>query len=243
MSPHSPLALVLLSLSLLHLTLPVLSQSNGVAGGAVGTTGYDPNSPAIAAANGAAVTPADHTSSVCLSAQQTTALAQIDHFVILKLGAAGFNYLMGTYPGADNILTMQANGQYPMQKDQNGTVYTSLPLDTGDGFTRNFPNAPIELATSGLVVKGAPVGVNTTLSNPSHSFFQQQLKVNGGAMDGFVAYGDSKGTLAMGYYDLRNYSTTGLWAAANNYTLFDPQHTVHRPQRRHYPALCPPRPI
>ena len=101
------------------------------------------------------------------------------------------------------------------------TVYASFPLDNGDGFTHHFPNAPIELATSGLVVNGAPVGLNTTLSNPSHSFFQQQLKVNGGAMDSFVAFGDAKGTLAMGYYDLRNYSTTGLWAAANNFTLYD----------------------
>ena len=221
MSSLTLLSIALLALWLVQCLLPVASQSNGIAGTAVGTTGYDPNSPAIAAANGAALTPADHTSTVCPSAQQTQALSQIDNFIILKLGAAGFNYLLGTYPGADNILTMQANGQYPVQKDLNGTAYTTLPLDTGDGFTRSFPNAPIELATSGLVVNGAPVGLNTTLGNPSHSFFQQQLKVNGGAMDGFVAYGDNKGTLAMGYYDLRNYSTTGLWAAANNYTLMD----------------------
>ena len=40
-------------------------------------------------------------------------------------------------------------------------------------------------------------------------------------MDRFVAYGDSHGALSMGYYDLRNYSNTGYWAAAQQYRMFD----------------------
>ena len=169
-------ALLFRVLVLMSVVYFVTAQSSGVASTTV--PGNDPNNPVIATSS---TQGADHTSNVCPSTIQTNALNEIENFIILKFGAASFNYIFGTYPGADNILTMQANGQYPAQVDATGAVYPNLPTDAADGFiSSTLPNAPVELATSGLFVNGAPVGLNTTLGNPSHSFFQQQLKVNGG---------------------------------------------------------------
>ena len=199
------------------------AQTSGIPAPSV--PGVDPNAPSIVGQpGGATVVAADHTSTVCPTSAQVSALNQIENFVVLKFGAAGFNYLMGTYPGAANILTLMAgsNGQqYPVQKDQSGNAYPVLPSDPSDGFNQNLPNAPVELTTSGLSVGGVPVTTSSVLGNPSHSFWQQQLKLNGGQCDSFVAFGDTHGALAMGYFDLRNFSSTGMWAAANNYGLFD----------------------
>ena len=66
-----------------------------------------------------------------------------------------------------------------------------------------------------------PSGFNTPASVATHDlwhlFYQNQMQINGGKNDRFVAYADS-GALAMGYYDG---SKLPLWPIAKKYTLAD----------------------
>ena len=66
-----------------------------------------------------------------------------------------------------------------------------------------------------------PKGFNTPLSVTTHDlwhrFYQNQMQIDGGKNDLFVAYADS-GALVMGYYDG---SKLPLWDVAKQYTLAD----------------------
>src|SRR5262249_55800391 len=60
-----------------------------------------------------------------------------------------------------------------------------------------------------------PLAVKT--ASPWHRFYQQQMQINGGRNDKFVAWADT-GALVMGYYDG---SKLPLWKVAQNYVLAD----------------------
>ena len=53
-----------------------------------------------------------------------------------------------------------------------------------------------------------------------HRYYQEQLQIDGGKMDKFVAWSDA-GSLVMSYFDG---SPTPMWALAKDYTLMDHFH-------------------
>ncbi len=79
--------------------------------------------------------------------------------------------------------------------------------------TEDLPNKPFAIDD--------PNGFNTSLGVPTnnlwHLFYQNQMQIDGGKNDRFVAYGDS-GALVMGYYDG---SKLPLWPIAKKYVLAD----------------------
>ncbi|MEP7066084.1 MAG: alkaline phosphatase family protein [Gemmatimonadota bacterium] len=131
---------------------------------------------------------------------------KVSHVVVIYLENRGFDNTYGEFPGAAGLA--DAASALP-QVDSAGHVYDSLPQVAGQPFPTNLANAPFDIA---LYV---PPTVATR--DLVHRFYQEQLQIDGGKMDKFVAVSDAKG-LAMGYYHT---SVLPMAAEAASYVLCD----------------------
>ena len=77
----------------------------------------------------------------------------------------------------------------------------------------SLPNAPFKLADA----EGKPLPEAVITRDLWHLFYQNQMQINGGRNDGFVAWGDS-GALVMGHYGEAG-KNLGLWQIATLGTL------------------------
>jgi len=158
----------------------------------------DPYVPPVNSAN---PTPADHTTGVQLSDYQLSSLNSLTNFVFLVLSEDSFDNLMATFPGVNNLQTLLTSNSYPAQINfTSGQAYTSFPADPTNKIPAGLPNKPYDIVKE----SGIPgVSTSTIFSNPSHNFHQTQLKINGGAENGWVYWSTGKSaTMGMGYYDL-----------------------------------------
>jgi phospholipase C len=144
-------------------------------------------------------------------------------FVVIYAENRSFDNLYGSFPGANGLA--QVTPATYTQIDRDGSVLKELP-PIWDGLTakgvvpavtqaqtEHLPNAPFAIDD--------PKGFNTPLSVTTHDlwhrFYQNQMQIDGGKNDMFVAYADS-GALVMGHYDG---SKLPLWQVAKQYTLAD----------------------
>ncbi|WP_347170259.1 acid phosphatase [Pseudomonas salmasensis] len=157
---------------------------------------------------------------------------QVKTVVVIYAENRSFNNLFADFPGVEKPLSaLTAKGF--QQRDRDGSVLPALPPSWGgvlqvgpqtvDGvtypsevqFQQNLPNAP-------FVLKG-PQGEDLPLSLVTrdlwHVFYQNQMQINGGKNDGFVAWGDSGG-LVMGHYAQSRYALR-LWDVAKEFVLCD----------------------
>ncbi|MBV8119181.1 MAG: acid phosphatase [Alphaproteobacteria bacterium] len=152
-----------------------------------------------------------------------TALASIETIVVIYAENRSFDNLYGSFPGA-NGLSGVTPAQY-RQLDRDGTVLKELP-PVWDGLTakgvvppvtqaqtEHLPNAPFAIDD--------PKGFNTPLGVVTHDlwhrFYQNQMQIDGGKNDKFVAFADS-GALVMGHYDGNRLP---LWNVARQFVLAD----------------------
>jgi phospholipase C len=142
-------------------------------------------------------------------------LEKINHVVVIYLENRSFDNMFGLFPGADGLEGAKAA---PPQVDGAGKPYAALPpaLDTGKKpaapdprFPQDLPNAPFDL--------GKYVKLTEKTPDLVHRFYQNQVQIDGGRNDRFVAGSDAGGQV-MGYYDT---SGTRLWALAREFTLAD----------------------
>lgn len=143
-----------------------------------------------------------------------------------------FNNLFANFPGVEHPLSAVKAEQY-RQRDRDGKVLDSLPqcwggvcqigpqsvdgvtYATGVQYQENLPNAPFPL--KGPSGEDLPLSVVTR--DLWHVFYQNQMQINGGKNDAFVAWADSGG-LTMGYYAQTQYSLR-LWDVAKEFVLCD----------------------
>src|SRR6202047_1792685 len=129
---------------------------------------------------------------------QPAGLEKIQHVIVIYQENWSFDGLYGRVPGADGIAN---RGERCGERKKDGTPYTPLPqpLDPSKNppildprFPADLPVAPYDAAR--YVPPDQKTGdiVNRAL--------QQERQINGGRMDGFVAWSENGG-LAMGYYD------------------------------------------
>jgi phospholipase C len=129
------------------------------------------------------------------------ALKDIDHVVVLYQENWSFDTLYGSFPGADGLAEA---GKAAIQSDAKGIPYPErgMPLwepgvcqalGAPAKSTCFLPNGPFNLAD--YLSPGAK-----TAGDPPHKFYTEQLQINGGKMDRFVAWSSVSG-LAMSYYD------------------------------------------
>ncbi len=155
----------------------------------------------------------------------------IHNVVVLYAENRSFNNLFAGFPGLARPLMPLDSPEY-RQRDRDGSVLTTLPPiwgglvphpQTVDGrhyridenAITGLSNQPFALRTpqGGLL----PHGVITR--DLVHRFYENQLQINGGRNDGFVAWGNT-GAMVMGHYaDSAN--QLRLWQIARQYTLCD----------------------
>jgi len=152
--------------------------------------------------------------------------------VVIYAENRSFNNLFANFPGVEKPLSAVKKDDY-RQRDRDGKVLDTLPLAWGgvcqvgpqslDGVTyatgvqyqENLPNAPYALKGPGG--EDLPFGLVTR--DLWHVFYQNQMQINGGKNDAFVAWADSGG-LTMGYYSQSQYSLR-LWDVAREFVLCD----------------------
>ncbi len=157
------------------------------------------------------------------SAQEATGIDQIQTVVVIYAENRSFDNLYGSFPGANGL--QNVGEEQALQRDRDGSVLKELP-PVWDGLTGKGVNPPVTQAmTEHLPNKpfavDDPAGFKTPLNVVTHDlwhlFYQNQMQIDGGKNDRFVAYADS-GALVMGHYDG---SKLPLWSVAQKYTLAD----------------------
>jgi acid phosphatase len=155
----------------------------------------------------------------------------IRHVVVIYAENRSFNNLFAGFPGLAQPLSALEPGQY-RQRDRDGRLLDALPpiwhglvphrqvLDgreyhIAEDAIRGLANAPFALRTP----QGEPLPHALVTRDLIHSFYNNQLQINGGRNDGFVAWGDS-GALVMGHYG-DGADKLALWQLAKQHTLCD----------------------
>ncbi len=151
-------------------------------------------------------------------ADEAKGLSKINHIVVIYLENRSFDNLYGLFPGAEGLSDLS---KIPPQVDKDGKPYETLPpvIYVGhhfsridERFPRNLPNGPFRADPY--------VGLEGVTGDAWHRFYQEQLQIDGGKMDKFVAWSDAA-SLVMSYYDG---SKTPMWRLAKEYTLMDHFH-------------------
>ena len=151
--------------------------------------------------------------------------------VVIFAEKRSFNNLFAGFPGLQSPLSTVPPERFT-QRDRDGRVLTSLPKIWGglvkeeqvvnhqnfkiaEDEIQDLPNAPFALETP----IGDPLPQGVVTRDLVHAFYQNQMQINGGKNDGFVAWGDS-GALVMGHYGDNNVNLR-LWNLAREFTLCD----------------------
>jgi acid phosphatase len=151
-------------------------------------------------------------------------LAKIQTIVVLYAENRSFDALYNNFPGANGL--NDPNQKIWPQVDRDGvTVLKELPPIWGgltgkyvkqkieEWRTTHLPNRPFAIDDP----KGLNLPISVATRDLWHRFYQNQMQIDGGKNDLFVAYGNS-GALVMGHYDG---SKLPLWSVAKRYTLAD----------------------
>ncbi|HKX19682.1 MAG TPA: alkaline phosphatase family protein [bacterium] len=144
-------------------------------------------------------------------ARAAAPLDRISHVIVIYQENWSFDSLYGLFPGANGIANA---GAAVRQVDKNGVPYTKLPqpLDSGKldpRFPADLPVKPFNAAEFVLPTERT--------GDLVHRYYQEQLQIDGGKMDKFVAWSDAAG-LVMSYYDATNMPVGQL---AHQYVLAD----------------------
>jgi acid phosphatase len=157
--------------------------------------------------------------------------AHVKNVVVIFLENRSFNNLFANFPGvAEPLAEMPAAAA--LQKDRDGSVLPVLPKVWGgivpgrqniggkdyqirEADVTHLPNAPFKLVDT----DGKPLPEGLVTRDLWHLFYQNQMQINGGKNDHFVAWADSGG-LPMGYY-CETSSNLGLWQIAREFTVCD----------------------
>ncbi|MFL9926408.1 acid phosphatase [Herbaspirillum lusitanum] len=152
--------------------------------------------------------------------------------VVIYAENRSFNNLFGDFPGVEKPLSALKSSDY-VQRDRDGSVLKKLPpswggvlglgpqtiegvtYEAGKQYQDNLPNAPYAMKGP----NGEPLPLGLVTRDLWHVFYQNQMQINGGKNDGFVAWADSGG-LVMGYYADTKYNLR-LWDIASEFVLCD----------------------
>jgi len=150
-------------------------------------------------------------------AQTTVAdpLAKIGHIVVIFQENRSFDNFFGRFPGANGLANA---GDKAIQIGPDGKPYKFLPAAMNSNlkppapdkrFPAQLPNGPFEI--------NRYVPLNDDTGDLIHKFYQEQMQINGGAMNRYAQVSNAQG-LTMGNFDI---SGTFLWKLAMQFTLGD----------------------
>jgi acid phosphatase len=155
--------------------------------------------------------------------------SKVSTIVVIYAENHSFDNLFGSFPGANGIASSTGTFATQIDRDTAGTLLPKLPQTWG-GVTANgqavtitqaqsdnIANAPFHMESAFQASSGAAITTGIVTRDLYHRFFENQMQINGGKNDKFVAWGDSGG-LVMGYFDT---SGTQLYKLAQQYVLAD----------------------
>jgi phospholipase C len=146
---------------------------------------------------------------------QPAGLEKIQHIIVIYQENWSFDGLYGKFPGADGIANASERVRQ-MKKD--GTPYSTLPQPLDTSKKPPAPDARFPTNLSVVPYDAAKyVPPNQKIGDIVNRALQEQLQINGGRMDGFVAWSENGG-LAMSYYDATDLPVGRL---AQQYVLAD----------------------
>jgi phospholipase C len=150
-------------------------------------------------------------------------LADIETVVVIYAENRSFDNIFGTFPGARGLQDLKPDAY--LQIDRAGKAFEVLPPVASDVLGKFADGKGREIAK--LSLSNAPFaiddpdGLNLSAKIPTrdlvHRFYEEQMQINGGKNDRFVAYSDA-GALVMGYYA---HADLKLWDVAKKYVLAD----------------------
>lgn len=152
--------------------------------------------------------------------------------VVIYAENRSFTNLYGNFPGVQTPLDGVPTARFTQYDRDGNTPLESLPKIWGglvpqaqeiDGRNyviaedqiANLPNAPFRIGDE----TGAPLPPSVITRDLVHRFYQNQMQINAGKNNQFVAWADSGG-LVMGHYR-NDASSLRLWGIAQKYTLCD----------------------
>ncbi len=144
-------------------------------------------------------------------ARAAVPLERISHIIVIYQENWSFDGLYGHFPGANGIANA---GAAIRQVDKSGVPYKTLPQPLEGG--KPDPRFPADLPVTPFDAAGF-VQPDQRTGDLVHRYYQEQLQIDGGKMDKFVAWSDATG-LVMSYYDATN-MPVGL--LAQQYVLAD----------------------
>ncbi len=156
---------------------------------------------------------------------------QVKTVVVIYAENRSFNNLFAHFPGLQSPLSAVMD-RLPRQRDRDGSLLPALPpawggvltaeqtvggvtYPKGTQYQSDLPNAPFPLQGP----DGADLPLDLVTRDLWHLFYQNQMQINGGKNDGFVAWANSGG-FTMGHYANTAYSLH-LWGIAREFTLCD----------------------
>jgi acid phosphatase len=157
--------------------------------------------------------------------------SNIQNVVVIYAENRSFNNIFSNFPGLQSPLSAVSKDRL-VQRDRDGTQLASLPPIWGglvpteqtlgevkhqieqDAIT-GLSNAPFALRTPA----GEFLPHRLVTRDLVHAFYHNQMQINGGKNDGFVAWGDS-GALVMGHY-ADTAAEMQLASLAREFTLCD----------------------
>jgi len=156
-------------------------------------------------------------------AQTHSGINNIDTVVVIYAENRSFDNLYGSFPGANGLQNVTPEDY--KQLDRDGTELKELPPVWNGLTAKGVTPAVTQAQTEHMPAKPFAVddanGLNTQLGVITHDlwhlFYQNQMQIDGGKNDKFVAYADSGG-LVMGHYDG---SKLPMWPVAQKYVLAD----------------------
>ena len=147
----------------------------------------------------------------------------INNIVVIFAENRSFDNLWGSFPGANGLQPAQP-GSFT-QVDRDGSALKELPPvwqgltaagvtpPVTEAQTAHLPNQPFAIDDP----QGFHQPLNIVTRDLVHRFYQNQMQIDGGKNDRFVAWADS-GALVMGHYDG---SKLQMWNVARQYVLAD----------------------
>lgn len=186
---------------------------------------------ALGSRNSDAANPAATTTKHSTGAVDDQLRRHIQHVVVLFAENRSFNNLFAAFPGLQQPLA-RVPVEAMRQRDRDGSLLTTLPPIWGgmvphaqtvehrkfhidESAISGLANQPFALRTP----DGDPLPQGVITRNLVHKFYENQLQINGGRNDHFVAWGDS-GAFTMGYYADGGVNLR-LWQLASQFTLCD----------------------
>ena len=146
---------------------------------------------------------------------QPAGMEKIQHIIVIYQENWSFDGLYGKFPGADGIANAS---EHVRQMKKDGTPYSTLPqpLDTSKKPQAPDPRFPAALPVAPYdASRYAPP--DQKIGDIVNRALQEKRQINGGRMDGFVAWSENGG-LALSYYDATELPVGRL---AQQYTLAD----------------------